>query len=174
MIFLTGDHMTGIGPLLLFALLQQSSGGGTEAVERLFNSGKTWPQFPMDVGSRLIGIRRVNHQLERATVTESYGREMTHVSRGQPTNPERFGEGHDGSIDESQAEVGKASIHFHRTRQLPDRRWRIGESASGEILHERVHRRPVGAKEIIHFGENESRNVASARPIDGAPKEPVV
>lgn len=37
--------MNGIWPLLLVALLQQSSVGGTPAVERLFDSGNTWPQF---------------------------------------------------------------------------------------------------------------------------------
>jgi hypothetical protein len=37
--------MNAIWPLLLAALLQQSPGGGPAAAERLFDSGKTWPQF---------------------------------------------------------------------------------------------------------------------------------
>ena len=44
--------MNGIWPLLLAALLQQSFGGGTTAVEHLFEGGKTWPQFLASVSAQ--------------------------------------------------------------------------------------------------------------------------
>jgi hypothetical protein len=42
----------------------------------------------------------MNHQLERAAVTQSNGSKVTHVARHQPTNTKRFGECHDRTIDE--------------------------------------------------------------------------
>jgi len=64
--------------------------------------------------SGIVGIRRMNHQLERTAVAESNGREVTHIARGQTMDAERFGERHDRTIDEAEAEIREASVHFHR------------------------------------------------------------
>ncbi len=65
--------------------------------------------------SGLVGIGRTNHQLEGAAVTQSNGCEVTHVARGQTTDAERLGERYNRPIDEAQANIREASVHFHRT-----------------------------------------------------------
>jgi hypothetical protein len=64
--------------------------------------------------SGIVGIRRKNHQLERAAVAESKGGEVTHVARRQTTDAERLGKGHDRAIDEAQVQIREASVDFHR------------------------------------------------------------
>ena len=57
----------------------------------------------------------MNHQVERAAVAKSNSGEMTHVARRQATDAERLGERYNRPIDEVQAKIREASIHFHRT-----------------------------------------------------------
>ena len=44
--------MNGLWPLLLIALLYQAAGNGPANVGRLFESGKTWPQFLASVSAQ--------------------------------------------------------------------------------------------------------------------------
>jgi hypothetical protein len=57
----------------------------------------------------------MNHQVERPAVPTSNGAEVTHVARCQATDAERLGERYNRPIDETQAQIGEASVHFHRT-----------------------------------------------------------
>ena len=68
-----------------------------------------------EVGSGLIGIRWMNHEVERPAVPESNGSEVTHVARCQPTDAERLGQRHDRSVNEAHAKIREASVHLHRT-----------------------------------------------------------
>jgi hypothetical protein len=56
----------------------------------------------------------MNHQVERPAVPTSNGAEVTHVARCQATAAERL-EHHNRLIDEAQAKIREASVHFHRT-----------------------------------------------------------
>jgi hypothetical protein len=47
----------------------------------------------------IVGISRMNHQLKRASVAESNGCEVTHVSRRQTTDAKRLGERDNRSIN---------------------------------------------------------------------------
>ena len=97
----------------------------------------------------------MNDQLEGAAVAQSNGREVTHVARRQPANTERFGERHNRAIDEAKTKIPEASVHIHRARQLTDGWRRVGERASGEILHEPLHRLALVAKEVVDLGEHQ-------------------
>jgi len=116
----------------------------------------------------------MDDEVERAAVTQSDGDKVTQVARRQTTDAERLGERYDRTIDEAQAEIGEALIHFHRTGELTERRRRVGEGASSEILHEHLHRAALVAKEIIDFGKHETGNVASACLVNGVAKQAVV
>lgn len=85
----------------------------------------------------------------------------TSIARNRATYAERFGR-HDRSVDQAQAEIREASIHFHRTRKLTNGRRCIGERAAGEIVHEHSHRPAFVAKEVVDLGEHEGRNVPGA------------
>ena len=76
---------------------------------------EAWTTAAAEVGSRLLGMRWVNHQVKRPAVAESNGGEVTHVARCQTADAKGLGERDNRRIDEAQAEIGKASIHFHRT-----------------------------------------------------------
>lgn len=116
----------------------------------------------------------MNDQLERAAIAESNGCEVTHVACCQTTNAQRLGEGYDRTIDETDAKVCEASIHIHRTRKITDRRWRVGERASSQILHEHPHPPALVAKEVVDLGEHETWDVPAACLIDGLAKQLVV
>jgi len=113
-------------------------------------------------------------QFERATIGKSNGGEVTHVAGRDSIDAERFGQGDDRGVDEAEAEIHEASVDVHRTRELADRRRRVGEGAAREILHERLHRRALAAKEVIDLGEDETRNVTGPRLVDSVAKEPMV
>jgi len=72
------------------------------------------PAVIADCESGIVGVRRMNHQFERAAVAESNGCEVTHAARSQTTDAERLGERHDRAVHEAQAEIREASVHFHR------------------------------------------------------------
>ena len=72
----------------------------------------------------------MNDEVEGTTITESDGGEVAHVACCQTTNADRLGERDDGTIDETEAKICEASIHIHHTREITDRRWRIGGCAS--------------------------------------------
>jgi hypothetical protein len=57
---------------------------------------------------------------------------------------------------------------------MTDRRWRVGECASSQILHEHLHRPALVAKEVVDLGEHEAGDVAGACLIDGLAKQLVV
>lgn len=116
----------------------------------------------------------MHDQLEPAAASEPNGCEVAHVTCREPMDAERLGQRHNRCVDEAEAEIREASVHGHRTRQLAERRGRVGEGTSGEILHERLHRRALVAKEVVDLGEDETRNVTGARPVDGVAKELVV
>jgi len=122
----------------------------------------------------MVGIRRMNHQVERAAVTQSNGGEVTDVTRGQSTDAERLGKRYDRTIDEPQAQIREASVHFHRTRELADGWRRVSEGAARDIPHEHLHRPALVAKEVIDLCEHETRNVTCACLVNGSAKEPVV
>ena len=48
------------------------------------------------------------------------------------------------------------------------------EGASSKILHERLHRPALVAKEIIDLGKHETGNVASSGLVDGVAKQAMV
>ena len=127
-----------------------------------------------DSESQVVGHGRMNHQFKRVSVTQSNGREVTHIARGQTTNAERLGERHDRTIDEAKAEIPEASVHIHRTRKLTDGWRRVRERATSEILHERVHRSALVAQEVVDLGEHQTRNIASACLVNGLAKPLVV
>ncbi len=57
----------------------------------------------------------MNHQVERPAVAESNGGEVTHVARREAAYAERLGQRYDRTVDEAQAEIREAPVHFHRT-----------------------------------------------------------
>jgi len=116
----------------------------------------------------------MHDQLEPATTCESNGGEVTHVAGRDSIDAEGFGQGDDRRVDEAKAEIGEPSVHVDRTRELAKGRRCVREGAAREILHERLHRRALAAKEVIDLGEDETRNIAGARLVDGVAKEPVV
>ena len=59
----------------------------------------------------------MNDQFERAAVTPPNGSKVTHFPRDQTTDAERLSQRHDRSIDEAEAEIREASIHFHRASE---------------------------------------------------------
>ena len=122
----------------------------------------------------MVGIRRMNHQIKRAAVTQSNGGKVTHVARGQSTDAERLGKRYDRTIDEAQAQIREASIHFHRTGELTDGWRRVSESAARDIPHEHLHRPALVAKEVVDLCQHETRNVTGACLVNGSAKEPVV
>ena len=122
----------------------------------------------------MVGIRRLNHQVERAAVMQSNGGEVTHVARGQSTDPERLGKRYDRTIDEAQAQIREASVHFHRTRELTDGWRRVSEGAARDIPHEHLHRPALVAKDVVDLCEHETRNVTCACLVNGSAKEPMV
>ena len=48
----------------------------------------SYKRLQLDVLLRIVGIRRMNHQLERPSVAKSNGRKMTDVARCQATDSE--------------------------------------------------------------------------------------
>jgi hypothetical protein len=97
------------------------------------------------------------HHFERSAIAKTNGREMTHIARDETTNAKRFGERDDRSIDEAQVDVREASVDLHGTSKLTDGRRRVREGASGEILHEHLHRPSLIAKEVVDLGETETK-----------------
>jgi hypothetical protein len=65
---------------------------------------------PHEPGS--VGIFRMHHQLERASVAKWNRREVTHVACCQTMNAERLGERHDRTIDKAQAEICRTSVYL--------------------------------------------------------------
>lgn len=116
----------------------------------------------------------MHDQLEPEATSESNDGEVPHVARRKPVNAKRLGQRHDRAVNEAQAEICEAAVHFHRTRELTNCRWSVGEGAACEVLHERLHRVALAAKEVVDLGEDETRNVAGACLIDGGAKELVV
>src|SRR5688572_16768465 len=95
-----------------------------------------------------IGIVRMNDELERASVAQPDGRKVPDVSSRKPTNAEMFSEHHDRCVNEAQAKVAVSAVNIHRTCELIDRRWRVRECSTREIIHERLHRRPLVTKKV--------------------------
>jgi len=116
----------------------------------------------------------MNDELERPAVPQSDGGEMTHIARGQTADAERLGQRNDRSVNEAQAEIRKTSIDFHRTRELADSWRRIGESASGDVMHEHLHRRPFVAQEVVDLGKHQARHITSPCPVNGIAEAPVI
>jgi len=116
----------------------------------------------------------LNHELEPTAIMESDRSEVTRVARRQSTNAQRLGQRHHRCVDEAQTEVAEAPVNFHGTRELPQRRRRIREGATGEILHERLHRLALIPKEVVDLGEHEAWNVSRTRLVDGVAKASVV
>jgi hypothetical protein len=57
---------------------------------------------------------------------------------------------------------------------LTDSGRRVDEGATGEILHEYLHRPALVAKKVIDFGEHETGYVAGACLVDGVAKQSMV
>ena len=57
----------------------------------------------------------MDDERERAAVTQSDGGKVPQVARRQTTDVKSLGECHDRAVDEAQAEIAEASVHFHRT-----------------------------------------------------------
>lgn len=116
----------------------------------------------------------MNHQFERPAVAEPNRREVTHIARRETPDAKRLGERHYRGVDEAKAEFREATVNSHRPGQLTDCWRRVSEGAAREILHERLHRRPLVTKEVVDLGEYQSRNVASPGLVNGVAEEPVV
>ncbi len=97
-------------------------------------------------------------------------RKMPDISSCEATDAEMFSERHHGCIDEAQAEIAVAPVNLHRPRELIERRRRVGKCPTREVVHERVHRRPLVSKEVVDFRQHQTRNVASPRSVDGMSK----
>jgi len=116
----------------------------------------------------------MNNQLERTSVAESNSREVTHVACCQTMDAEHLGERHDRTIHQAEAEIGETPVHFHGSCELTGGWRRVREGAASEILHERLHRPALFAKEIVDLGEHEARDVPGPCPVNGVPKLLVV
>jgi hypothetical protein len=82
--------------------------------------------------------------------------------------------GHDRAIHQPETQVCEASVDFHRTRELTDRRRCVGEGAPSEILHEHVHRSTLVTQEVVDLGEHQTTNIASACLVNGLTKSLVI
>ena len=69
-----------------------------------------------------------------------------------------------GPVDETQAEICEALVDLHPTHELSNGGWRVGESATGEVLHEHLHRLALVATEIVDLGECEPRERSGCVP----------
>ena len=67
-----------------------------------------------------IGIVRVHDELERASVEQPHGGEVSNVSRRKATNAEIFREHDDRRVDEAQAEIAVPPVDIHRSSELID------------------------------------------------------
>ena len=112
----------------------------------------------------------MNDQLEGAPVAQPDGREVADISCREATDAEIFSERHKGGIDEAQAEMAVAPVNLHGPRELIERRRGVGKCPTREVVHERVHRRPLVAKEVIDFRQDQTRNVSRPRPVDSESK----
>lgn len=111
----------------------------------------------------------MKHQVKCPAVAKSNSGEVARVVRGQATDAERPAERHNRRIDEPRAKIREAPVDFDRTRELTDGWRRVGKGASGEILHEDLHRlAPVA--QVVDFGEHETRDVARACLVDSVSK----
>src|SRR5262249_16674019 len=63
---------------------------------------------------------------------------------------------------------------LHRVAKLIERHRGIGEGTTSEIAHEGLHGGPLIAKKVVELGQNQRRNVACPRPVDGLLKQDVV
>jgi hypothetical protein len=126
------------------------------------------------LSSSSVGIRGKNDEVERATIRESDSCEMTHVTCRQTPDAERLGERNNRTVHKAKTEVSVAPIDLHRPRELIQRRRYVGERAACDVPHEASHRFSLVTKEIIDFGEYESRNVTGPSRVDGMAKQPMI
>jgi hypothetical protein len=122
----------------------------------------------------LIWIVGVNDKLESASVPQPHRREMADVTRCEATDAEIFGEHHDGRVVQTEAKVGVSPVNLHRSREPVDRRRRIRERRTREVVHESIHRLPLVTKEVVDFRQHQSGNVSSSRSVDGLPEALVI
>jgi hypothetical protein len=116
----------------------------------------------------------MNDQVEGAAVAESNRSEVANIAGCQATDTEPLGERHDRRVHQAEAEIGEASVDFHRARELTDRRWRVGEGALSEILHEQLHRPTLVTQEVVDLGEHQTGNVSSTGLVNDLAKLLVV
>lgn len=101
----------------------------------------------------------MNHQFERPPISESNGREVAQIARGQTPDAEPLGKRHDRTIDQVQTEICEPPIHVHRARELVHGRGRIRKSATREVLHQDPHGPALITQKICDFSEHQARNV---------------
>jgi hypothetical protein len=116
----------------------------------------------------------MNDQVEGAAVAESNRSEVANIAGCQAPDTEPLGERHDRGVHQAEAEIGEAFVDFHRARELTDRRWRVGEGAPSEILHEQLHRSTLVTQEVVDFGEDQTGNVSSTGLVNDLAKLLVV
>ena len=121
----------------------------------------------------LIRIARMDDEVEGTAVTKPHGRKVADISRRESTDAKIFSEHDNRRVDKAEAKVVVSPVNFHSSRELIDRWRRIRERPAREVIHERIHRRPLAAQEIVKFCQHQSRNVPSACTIDRS-SEPMV
>ena len=116
----------------------------------------------------------MDHQPERAAVAQPDGAKMADVPRGDPPDAEIFCERDDRTVHEAESKIREAAVDLHRASELIERRRRVCERPTREIVHERLHATPLVAKEVIDLGQNQGRDVPGARSVDLFPKAPMI
>src|SRR5580704_18892223 len=116
----------------------------------------------------------MNHEVERATVPEPNGREMTHIARRQTTDVERLGKRDNGPVYKAETKIGIAPIDLQSAGELIQCRRRVRERTTSDVPHEGAHRAALVTKEIINFGQHERRDKASPGTFDGIAKQPMI
>ena len=95
---------------------------------------------------------------------------MTDIPGRQPADAESLGKRNDRAVDKAETEILVSPINLHRAGELAQRRRHVGKGAASDVLHEDLHRSALVAKEVIDFGEDETRNVAGASAINRVTK----
>ncbi len=99
---------------------------------------------------------------------------MAYVASCEAHNTESLSQRCNRSIDEPKLESFEPLIDLHGSEQEWECWRRIGESTTPDISHERVHCGALSPQKIVHFRQNQTRNVARLRFVDRLAKGPMV
>jgi hypothetical protein len=116
----------------------------------------------------------MDDQVKRSAVAKPDGREVADISRREATDAQIFSEHDHGRVDEAEAKVAVSPVNCDGARELIDGRRRIRERPAREIVDENGHRRPLFTKEVVDFGQHQSRHISSSSSVDGLAKALVI